>query len=110
MYVIQGLWTAAHFRLPVTFLICNIAQYKILKIGANQLRLPAAQEGRYVGLDLVDPEVDFVRLAESLGVAAQRVTEPEEVSELLAESLAGDEPRLLDVPVQRGVPDRLQYG
>jgi benzoylformate decarboxylase len=29
MYGIQGLWTAARYRLPVTFVICNNAQYQI---------------------------------------------------------------------------------
>ena len=34
MYGIQGLWSAAHYQLPVTFVICNNAQYQILKVGA----------------------------------------------------------------------------
>src|SRR5205823_5413480 len=35
VFGIQGLWTAAHLRLPVTFVICNNAQYQILKVGAR---------------------------------------------------------------------------
>ena len=31
LYGIQGLWSAAHHRVPVTFLIANNAQYQILK-------------------------------------------------------------------------------
>ena len=30
MYGIQGLWSAARYRLPVTFVVCNNAQYQIL--------------------------------------------------------------------------------
>ncbi len=72
MYGIQGLWTAARYNLPVTFVICNNAQYQILKVGAQQIGLPAARSGRFVGMDLAEPEIDFVNLAQSLGVKALR--------------------------------------
>ena len=107
MYGIQGLWTAARYRLPVTFVICNNAQYQILKVGAQQIGLPAARSGRFVGMDLAEPEIDFVGLARSLGVEAQRITDPDELETRLKESFAGDRPRLFDVPVQRGTPPRL---
>jgi benzoylformate decarboxylase len=102
LYGIQGLWTAARYRIPVTFVICNNAQYRILKIGSRQLGLPAAAQERFVGQDLTDPEVDFVALSESMGVPAQRVGAPEELRCRLAEALRSDGPRLLEVPIQRG--------
>jgi benzoylformate decarboxylase len=107
LYGIQALWTAAHYRIPVTVVICNNAQYQILKVGARDLGLPEAIAGRYVGLDLTDPEIDYVALSESLGVAATRVTEPDELSDAVAESLRGDVPRLIDVAITRQSPDRL---
>ena len=71
MYGIQGLWTAARYRLPVTFVICNNAQYQILESPARiSWGLPAARSGQFVGIDLVEPEMDFVALAKSLGVEA----------------------------------------
>jgi benzoylformate decarboxylase len=110
LYGIQGLWTTARYRLPVTFVICNNAQYQILKVGGRMLQLPAAVEGRFLGQDLIEPEIDLVALARALGVNAERITEPDELSDRLAESLAGDEPWLFDVPIQRGTPNRLNYG
>jgi benzoylformate decarboxylase len=110
MYGIQGLWTAARYKLPVTFVICNNAQYQILKVGAQQIGLPAARAGHFIGMDLAEPEIDFVNLAQALGVKAQRITDPDELEARLKESLAGDEPRLFDVPVQRSSPPRLNYG
>lgn len=109
MYGIQGLWTAAKYKIPVTFVICNNAQYQILKIGARSAELPAAMAGKYLGMDLSGPEVDFVGLAQSLGVSAQRVTDPDELTSLVGHSLQGTEPRLFDVPIQRGTPNRLNY-
>jgi benzoylformate decarboxylase len=110
LYGIQGLWTAAHYRIPVTFVICNNAQYQILKIGAVQMGLEEARRGRFVGMDITDPEIDFVGLAQSLGVRAERITEPDQLSDLVRQSLGADEPRLFDVQISRGKQDRLNYG
>lgn len=110
MYGIQGLWTAARRRIPVTFVICNNAQYGILKAGAQMMKLPEAQRGKYVGLDLDQPEVDLVGIARSFGVKATRIAEPEELAEAVSSSLRGDEPQLIDVPILREPPTQLHYG
>jgi len=101
LYGIQGLWTAAHHHIPVTFLIANNAQYRILKTGGDMMQLPQMAQKKYLGLDLVEPEVDFVGLARSFGVAAHRVTEPDELSERVHEALDRTEPILLDVSIER---------
>jgi benzoylformate decarboxylase len=104
MYGIQGLWSAAHHKLNVTFVICNNAQYQILKAGSVGLGLPAAQAGKFTGMDLTGPQIDMVALAESLGVRARRVQDSEELSERVSQSLgAGDGPQLFDVPIERTV-------
>jgi benzoylformate decarboxylase len=102
MYGIQALWSAAHHKLNVTTVICNNAQYQILKAGAAGLGLPEASAGNFVGMDLTGPEIDMVALAQALGVHAERVREPDELAEKVAASLAaGDAPRLFDVPIER---------
>jgi benzoylformate decarboxylase len=101
MYGIQGLWSAAHHRIPVTFVICNNAQYQILKHCGDILPLPRMAAGQYLAMDLVEPEIDFVALARSLGVEAHRVTEPDELGERVRAALAGDKPQLFDVPISR---------
>jgi benzoylformate decarboxylase len=111
LYGIQGLWTAAREHVPVTFVICNNAQYQILKVGARGMELPNALQGRFLGLDLVEPEVDYVKLAQSLGVSAVRLVEPDAVADAVAESFSrkGGEPRLIEVPIRRELPERLSY-
>jgi benzoylformate decarboxylase len=101
LYGIQGLWTAAHHQIPVTFIVCNNAQYQILKHCGDVMPLPNMAARQYLAMDLVQPEIDFVSLARSLGIAAQRITEPEELSERVRESLAGDQPQLFDVAIAR---------
>ncbi|HUT92075.1 MAG TPA: thiamine pyrophosphate-binding protein [Thermoguttaceae bacterium] len=100
MYGIQGLWTAAHYRLPITVVITNNTEYKILKNCAQVLKLPEACAQRFLGLDVVDPTIDYVGLSQSLGVPARRITEPDELSQAVRQSLAGDAPQLFEVPVK----------
>jgi benzoylformate decarboxylase len=97
LYGIQGLWTAARHRLPVTFVICNNARYKILQVCGDVLGLPGLKAGP--GLTLDGPAIDFVGLARSFGVDAHRVTEPDELAERARASFAGDRPVLFDVPI-----------
>jgi benzoylformate decarboxylase len=101
LYGIQGLWTAAHHHIPVTFLVCNNAQYQILKHCGDVMPLPNMAAKQYLAMDLVRPEIDFVSLSRSLGVEAHRITEPEELSDRVRESLAGDKPQLFDVAIAR---------
>ena len=101
MYGIQGLWSAARYRIPVTFVVCNNAQYQILKAGARSLGLPNALAEKFVGMELRDPEIDFVQLAKALGVDAERIHEPDQLAAAVRESLSGTAPKLLDVPIQR---------
>jgi benzoylformate decarboxylase len=98
MYTVQALWTAAHLRLPITYVIANNRSYRILKERLVSLR----GSERFVGMDLRDPEIDFVLLARSLGVEAERVMRPAELRPALAQALRGAGPRLLDVMVADG--------
>jgi benzoylformate decarboxylase len=93
----QALWTAAHERLAVVFLILNNGAYRILKQRTNALRGHAAQTGRYVAMDLDDPPIDFVALADSMGVRAERAATLDEVRKALAAALAAAGPTLIDV-------------
>src|SRR4029078_13280985 len=88
LYGLQGLGPAAHYKIPVTFVVCNNAQYEILKIGSRSMQLPAAQSGRFQSMDLISPEIDFVALARALGVESHRVTEPDELAQRVRTSLA----------------------
>jgi benzoylformate decarboxylase len=101
LYGFQGLWTAAHYRIPVTFVIANNAQYRILKVCGDLLPLPEMAKRNYLGMDLTGPEVDFSGLARSFGVEAHRVAEPAELIERLCGSWGRSDPLLLDVVLER---------
>ena len=110
LYGIQGLWTAANQKLPVSYVICNNSQYQILKIGARGLGLPHALQGKYEALDLIHPEIDMVGLARAMGVEAHRVSTLDELGDRLTQAWTRDAPLLLDVPISRDTQNRLNYG
>lgn len=98
MYSIQALWTAAHLRRPITYVIPNNRSYRILKERLQSFR----GTDRFIGMDLREPEIDFVALARSMGLRALRITDPGEFEGALREATASGEPWLLDVPVEDG--------
>jgi benzoylformate decarboxylase len=99
MYSIQALWTAANMKLPLTYVICNNKGYRIIK---QRLKAFHGNE-HYVGMDFENPEIDFVGLARSLGMTAQRVERADEVRPALDAAIASGKPTLLDVSVERTV-------
>ena len=99
MYTVQALWTAAHERVAVTFVIFNNTSYKILKQRVRAMGAHAAQTQKYVAMDLNEPPIDFVGLSRSLGVAAERATTLAEVRELLQRGITGKAPSLIEVVI-----------
>jgi benzoylformate decarboxylase len=105
MYAPQALWTAAHYALPVTYVVANNASYAILKSGMLAFELPGAKRGVFPGMDLVAPEIDYVALARSMGVLAERVDKPATLREILARALDHPGPALVDVAIDRSIPE-----
>ena len=96
MYSIQALWTAAHHKLPITFLIANNGGYRIIK----QRLLSFHGNDHYIGMDFADPAIDFAALAKSLGMPAERITDPQAVPGALRRAFSTPGPKLLDVVVE----------
>jgi benzoylformate decarboxylase len=101
MYTCQALWTAARYRIGAVFVILNNASYRILKQRVHAMRGHAAQTDIYVGMDLVEPAIDFVALARSLGVAAERARTVAETTDLIGKALADGAPMLIDIAIDR---------
>jgi hypothetical protein len=90
MYSITALWTAAHHRIPVTYVMLNNASYRILKLNMLEYLGSAAANRRFVAMDLTDPELRFDRMAESMGVRAWRVEQPDDLPGALRAAAGGD--------------------
>jgi len=95
MYSIQALWTAAHHQLPLTVVISNNGGYRIIK----QRLLAFHGDDHYVGMDFVDPPVDFAGLAKSLGLEAMRITEAKDLPSALSSAFRRPGAKLIEVVV-----------
>jgi len=95
MYAIQALWTAAHHRLPLTYVIANNRSYRILE----ERMVSARRSESFIGMQFGDPPLDFVALARGMGVPGRRVTQADALERALHEAFAGDGPFLIDAAI-----------
>jgi len=97
MYTCQALWTIAHEKLAVTVLVVNNRSYRILKQRLFNTQGIAAQTDQYVGMELVNPAIDYCGLARSLGVDAVYCKTLDEVTAALERGVSGGAPLLIEV-------------
>jgi benzoylformate decarboxylase len=95
-YAIQGLWTAAAYEVPVTFLVLRNEEYAILKWFAGLEAVTGAP-----ALDL--PGLESASVADAYGVPARRVSGRDELHAALADAIGAEGPRLVEVPVAPGM-------
>lgn len=100
---IQSLWTAAHYHIPVTFVIIANATYGQVKVMKKKIMGGEVHE-RHEGMELDQPTIDFSLLARSMGVQGVRVERPEELGGVLKSALDSDEARLVEVLVEAVPP------
>jgi benzoylformate decarboxylase len=90
-YSITALWTAAHYQIPVIFLILRNGTYGALRWFAEVLKVEDAPE-----LDV--PGIDFVSLAKGYGVEGVRAATVNELKHTLNGALRSQAPTLIVVP------------
>lgn len=105
MYSITALWTAAHHKIPVTFVMLGNAAYRILKLNMVEYLGAAAKGRKFVGMDLTDPDLRFDKMAEAMGVPGIRVEQPADLAGALREAIGRtDGPSLVDVALESPLP------
>jgi len=95
MYSIQALWTAAHHKLPLTVVISNNGGYRIIK----QRLLAFHGDDHYVGMDFVDPPLDFAGMARALGLESMRITDASDLKSALASAFKRPGAKLIEIMV-----------
>jgi benzoylformate decarboxylase len=96
----QSLWTAAHYRIPVTFVITNNATYRQVKLVRKMVLGDYPLSERHTGMELDDPVIDFCKLAGSMGVSGFKVTKPGELGQVLQNATRAAGPNLIEVLVE----------
>ena len=98
MYAIQSIWTAAHYNLPIIYVIANNQSYRIIKERLEGFH----NNTNFVGMDFNKPKIDFVKLGNSMGVESMQVSEPTELKSLFKKAFKYKKPYLIEVMVDKG--------
>ena len=102
MYSVQALWTAAHHRLAIVFVILSNREYRILKHNVDVWRqnFEAGTQHPYQQMDLTGPGLDFVHLAAGMGVEGVRVEKADDIASVLATAVAASRPYLIEIAIE----------
>jgi len=96
MFTVQGLWTQAREKLPVTTVVFSNRKYQIL---LGELANVGANPGR-VALDMLDigrPDINWVKMAEAMGVEAGRAETMDDFADLFRTANASSGPFLIEL-------------
>ncbi|MEM1154768.1 MAG: acetolactate synthase large subunit [Pseudomonadota bacterium] len=101
MYTIQALWTMARENLDVTVVIFNNRKYSILELEFARTGACGGVPGPNAASTLAigNPDMDFVAMAQGMGVKASRATTAEEFNTQFAAAMDEQGPRLIDAIV-----------
>jgi acetolactate synthase I/II/III large subunit len=100
------LWTAAHHRIPILSVMHNNRAYheELMHVQRMANRHNRGIDRAWIGTTFRDPEMDFSKLAQSMGVYAEGpITDPKDLAPALKRAIAvvkRGEPALLDVVTQ----------
>jgi len=99
MYTLQSLWTMAREGLDVTTILFNNGSYAVLNMELGRVRAEAGGPRAKAMLDIRRPDLDFVSLAQGMGVSATRATTAEDFNDKLGRAFATPGPSLVEAVV-----------
>jgi acetolactate synthase-1/2/3 large subunit len=102
MFTMQELSTAVHYQLNLVTIIFNDNTF------ANvQRQQDEWFDGRRICSELTNP--DFVKMADSFGASAYRVSSPEELADVLPRALGENGPTIIEVTIGERMPTPWQF-
>jgi acetolactate synthase-1/2/3 large subunit len=99
LYTLQSLWTMAREQLDVTTVIFSNRRYAILRMELARVGATASGQRALQMLDISPPEIDFVALAQGLGVPATRPERAETFAADLERAFAEPGPHLIEAVI-----------
>ncbi|MDA8139014.1 MAG: acetolactate synthase large subunit [Desulfobacteraceae bacterium] len=96
MYTLQALWTQAREALNVTTVIFSNRKYQILQVELQRLGFTTPSAALLSTMELSRPDLDWVKLAQGMGVPAARADSAEVFTSELERALAEPGPHLIE--------------
>jgi thiamine pyrophosphate-dependent acetolactate synthase large subunit-like protein len=106
MFAPGALWTAAHHKIPLLYVVHNNRAYhqEVMFVQMMANKRNRGIDRAHIGNTITDPNVDFAKFANGLGVYAQGpITDPKDLAPALKRAIAvvkRGEPALVDVVSQ----------
>jgi acetolactate synthase-1/2/3 large subunit len=99
MYTMQGLWTMARESLKVTTIVFANREYAVLKREFSGLGVGNPGDRAKNMFEIGRPDIDWVSLAQGMGVPATRATSVDVFVKALQQGLETDGPTLIEIPL-----------
>lgn len=103
MYTLQALWTQAREGLNVTTVVLANRSYAVLNMELDRVGATARGSQARAMLDLEPPVLDFVALAQGMGVPALRVETADELARALEAANRAAGPQLIEAVMPKGL-------
>jgi thiamine pyrophosphate-dependent acetolactate synthase large subunit-like protein len=100
------LWTAAHHKIPILFIMNNNRAYheEVMQLQRMANRRERGIDRAHIGTAINDPAIDFTKVAQGLGVHAEGpIADPTDLAAAIKRAIAtvkNGEPALVDVVTQ----------
>jgi acetolactate synthase-1/2/3 large subunit len=104
MYSAAGFWTMARYSIPVLTVVWNNLNYQTVRRSYARYNGKMSESQHFVGTYLGEPDIDFVKLAQSQGFEGEKVTEPNDIAPAMKRGIAATRagsPYIIDVVVGR---------
>ena len=104
MYSASGFWTQARYHIPILTVVWNNQNYQTVRFAYHEYGGRMVKSGKYAGMYLGDPDIDFVKLAESQGVSGERIISGNDLRAALKRGIAATrdgKPYLVEVNISR---------
>ena len=103
MYTNQALWTIAHENCDITIVILKNDSYAVLNVELARVRDEEATPKMLSMLDLSQPSIDWVQIAEGMGVSAVAVDTAESFHAEFEQAMTQQGPRLIEATMTQSL-------
>jgi thiamine pyrophosphate-dependent acetolactate synthase large subunit-like protein len=104
MYCSSALWTQARYGVPVLNVVWTNRNYETVRQGFSRYGGKMEASGHYAGMYLGDPDIDYVKLAESQGVKGEKANNQAEFEAAMKRGIQATKngnPYLIDAAISR---------
>jgi len=100
----QALWSAVRYEVPIGIVIYNNGEYAANRHNSHRLGGRMHDTGKYIGVNIAHPDIDYVHMAAAYGIEGEKVTDPEKLTAALnrcQQSMQAGKPYLVDVRIRK---------